>query len=376
MDLSQLKLNSKIDVNQKIGNWNLGTINQITGLANNSISSLQALIFPQEGYNEDINPTDETIVGITANLKEGGNKGFIFDLKEDYRLNLTSDITDHYVEENIAIQDHIALKPIILEVSGKISEKTLITPYDEEENTDSIQKTFNKVNSYYNRMGSLSTFVPNIMNQAKDILNTAQSAYNTYKSLSNFIKSSKGDDKPQTRQSKIVSMFRDYWMNRTEFTIVTPFCILDSMYILDFSANQPKNTKYVTEIRIKFKHLRKAEVKYTYTRVKCQGLAIEENKKQVTELPPEIVGQSAFPPIATEEKMAGDFVKQTLNVVKQSVITTEEKVSSIFKSLQSSPVSKITEVTNIANTDTLYNTQTLMNNTSLLPKNIQMGIGF
>jgi hypothetical protein len=40
--------------------------------------------------------------------------GFIFDIEGTTQHNLISDITDHYVEDNTAIQDHIALKPLTI----------------------------------------------------------------------------------------------------------------------------------------------------------------------------------------------------------------------------------------------------------------------
>ena len=375
MDLRNLKYSSNIDINR--GKSPIQDINAITGLTTNSVSSLQALIFPQKGLNEDIDPTTPQNVGITADYN-GKKEGFVFDLKEDYRLSLNSDITDHYVENNRAIQDHIALRPVTIEVTGRVAEVNLNTPYDEEEETDFAKKALNTIDSYYGRMGSLPQFAPNVINQARDITNTAKGVYDTYKTFASFVKSASGEQQ-QTRQSKIVSRFKQYWEDRTKFVVVTPFCVLENMYILDFSANQPKNTKYVTEIKIKFKQIREAEVITVKSKFKSQGAEIAANKKHVEEAPT-YLGQAEVPPLDVEYRLAGDWVKQTLNVAKQPFIITRDSLSRTFANIVTSVGDKATGFTNISTVGmdaaTVSNAQVLSNNMSLMPiNNVTTGFG-
>lgn len=368
MDLSNLKFSSNIDINR--GKVPIQDINAITGLTTNSVSSLQALIFPQKGLNEDIDPTTPQNVGITADYN-GKKEGFIFDLKEDYRLNLNSDITDHYVEDNSAIQDHIALRPVTIEVTGRVAEVNLNTPYDEEGEIDSVKKALNTIDSYYGRMGSLPQFAPNIINQARDIVNSAKGAYDTYKTFSSFIKSSSGEQQ-QTRQSKIVSRFKQYWSDRTKFVIVTPYCVLDNMYIMDFSANQPKNTKYVTEIKIKFKQIREAKVITVRSKFKSQGAEIAANKKSIEDAP-SYLGQNMVPVPELEYRLAGDWVKQTLNVAKIRDYITENSLTKSLSNVLSSVGNRAAGLTNIStvgmNAAEISNVQVLTNNMSLMPMN-------
>lgn len=368
MDLSNLKYTAGLMDSNK--SQVMQDINAITGLTTNSVSSLQALIFPQKGINEDIDPTTPQNVGITA-IYNGKKEGFVFDLKEDYRLSLNSDITDHYVENNRAIQDHIALKPITIEVSGKVSEVNLNTPYDEEGDVDFAKKALNAVDSYYNRLGSLPQFAPNIINQARDITNTAKGVYDTYKTFSSFVKKASGEQQ-QTRQSKIVSRFRDYWANRTKFVIVTPFCVLENMYILDFSANQPKNTKYVTEIKIKFKQIREAEVITVKSKFKSLGAEIAANKKHIQDAPSFLI-QDDIPLPERELRLAGDFVKQTLNVAQKPAVITQKWLSQTFEHIRYGVANKVNAFTNIStagmSTTEVANSQVLIQNMSAFPLN-------
>lgn len=285
MDFTHLSSNLKLKTNFNADSaLRLRDINSITGVVDNSVTSLQALIFSNNNpQHDDLDPTKFDVTGITSGYD---SKCFIFDVKKEYKLNLSSDITDHYVEDNVAIQDHIGLKPIILEVVGSIGEVALSEVIDKEKNSRKIAgeigvgetqnnakgNVFNSVDAYLGRMGSLSSFTPNINNQALDIYNTAKFGYATVSKIINLDKQDKiksGFDYTEdydeetikiTKQFGYIDWFKTQWWNRASFTIVTPYGVLTDMYILDLSASQPENTRYVTNLSIKFKQIRKAHI--------------------------------------------------------------------------------------------------------------------
>ena len=275
---SQLKVKTDFNANSSLG---LNDINGITGIVDNSVSSLQALIFSNRNSEyEDIDPTKLDITGITSGYD---GKAFVFDLKKDYKFTLSSDITDHYVESNVAIQDHIGLKPIILEVSGSIGEVTLSSSKGKTSNNIASEigqnksvpenkNIFNAIDSYLNRMGSLTSFAPNIVNQALNIYNTTKYGYATVNKIINLDKkdstNKSGYDYTEgyneetiekTKQFYYIDWFKTQWWNRASFTIVTPYGVLTDMYIMDLNAVQPDNTRYVTNLNIKFKQIRRAK---------------------------------------------------------------------------------------------------------------------
>lgn len=293
MDLTQISKNLKLktDFNAE-ERYGLRDINSIVGIVDASVTSLQALIFPTEDPSfEDMDVTNFDITGITAN-----NKCFVFDIKKEYKFNLSSDITDHYVEENIAIQDHVGLKPIILEVSGCIGEINLMeTKIDRRktssQNINSPQDIFNATDSYINRMGSLSSFAPNIVNQGLDMYNSAKFAYALANKVADIDKEDNStkygydyteryDEKTiqATKQFNWINWFRTQWWNRRAFSIVTPYGVLKNMYIMELSAAQPDNTRYVTNLNIKFKQIRKAVTGNTSMQQKTQQMETQENK--------------------------------------------------------------------------------------------------
>lgn len=265
---SNLKVKTDFNANSALG---LNDINGITGIVDNSVSSLQALIFAnKDAKYEDVDVTNFDVTGITSGYD---NVAFIFDLKKDYKYTLSSDITDHYVESNVAIQDHIGLRPIMLEVVGCISEVNLVDTKQDKVAEQEKGNIFNSIDSYLNRMGSLTSFAPNIVNQALNVYNTAKYVYGTANKFINMVKKNDKESKKniyteqydeevikQTKQFKWINWFTTQWKNRASFTIVTPYGVLKDMYIMDLNAVQPETTRYVTNLNIKFKQIRKAKV--------------------------------------------------------------------------------------------------------------------
>lgn len=273
MDLTQLssnlKLKTNFDANSSLG---LKDINSVVGIVDNSVTSLQALIFKNDDPQyDDTDPTNYDITGIRSGLDK--QRAFVFDLKKDYKFTLSSDITDHYVEDNVAIQDHIGLKPIILEVSGVISEINLKDTKNDVRKKQDSGGFFNETDSYISRMGSLTSFAPNLVNQALNIYNSAKFAYALAKKVTDMAKKDKSrsitpgeleTDASKIRQTKQcfwVKWFRTQWENRASFSIVTPYDVLNNMYIVEFNATQPENTRYITNVTIKFKQIRTAQTK-------------------------------------------------------------------------------------------------------------------
>lgn len=68
--------------------------------------------------------TLEGLALVRPNNPPEGIAGFLFDIVGDETIDLESEITDHFVENNTAIQDQIALRPEIITVSGIVAELT------------------------------------------------------------------------------------------------------------------------------------------------------------------------------------------------------------------------------------------------------------
>ena len=58
----------------------------------------------------------------------GGQPSLLFHYEGENRATIESDITDHFIEDNTAIQDQIALKPEMVNVHGFIGELNDVPP--------------------------------------------------------------------------------------------------------------------------------------------------------------------------------------------------------------------------------------------------------
>jgi len=79
-----------------------------------------------EGLNSVINSaefTNELLNKFVVKTASSfGISGFVFDIREDENITLKADITDHFVEDNSTIQDHISLKPIKISLRGFVGD--------------------------------------------------------------------------------------------------------------------------------------------------------------------------------------------------------------------------------------------------------------
>lgn len=179
---------------------------------------------------------------------------------------MESDITDHYVESNVAIQDQIGLKPEVVTVSGFIGELTNVVPAVLKP-LQTIANTLVTIDAY---TPSLSVTALNAYNQAtllyENATSIAQSAVSAWSSIaqgggSNI--SGSGVFTPasqiaQNNQQKMFSALYGYWYNRVLFNVQTPWAIFTNMAIQRLRPVQDSETRTVTNYEVTFKKIRTA----------------------------------------------------------------------------------------------------------------------
>ena len=189
------------------------------------------------------------IVRPTGGLLSQGVNGFLFDILADEEAMFDSDITDHYVEQNYAIQDHIALRPPKFTLTGFVAELKDVLPI---------------------RFTSLSSAVASINLIGEYAQNFALQATQVYKEIVNFDTPS-GSPTSQypsiyqlfsevstsaTYQQNAYNYFVNLWMNRVLCTVETPWSVWNNMAIESVRILQRDQNKYVTEFSVTFKQIR------------------------------------------------------------------------------------------------------------------------
>lgn len=231
------------------------------------------LVTPQRdvGYQPQNTPTN--------NSQENTNNqppAFFFHYEGENVATLESDITDHYIEDNSAVEDMIAKRPIIVQTQGYIGELNDVAP--------KLEVSLSKMKS---KLITISAYTPQLSITALDAYNQAFAAYQTAMNIKNndiskwstineeeFNRAAFLDEvsvgpqglrtlKYQTKQQVAFQTFYGYWNSRTLFTVQTPWAIFKNMAILSMRATQDANDRTTSNFELRFKAIRKASTAYT-----------------------------------------------------------------------------------------------------------------
>lgn len=240
---------------------NLESLSNAT-LTANTLANL-ILVTPQKEIG--IKPTQQGQLSLNV-------PSFLFHIKGEEQVSLRSDITDHYVEDNTAINDHITLKPETVSVQGLIGELNNVTP-----------EILQAVRLAADKLLVVSAFTPELSVTALRAYNIAEQLYRTtmnalaasvasWNSLSNSeFGTTTGqlneigstglvtDNGNQTKQQKAFQQLYGYYRNRTLFRVQTPWAIFNNMAIESFTAIQDDETDMISDFKIEFKIIRFAE---------------------------------------------------------------------------------------------------------------------
>lgn len=195
------------------------------------------------------NVANQFIVRPTGTTPTSGINGFVFDFLGEEEVTLESDITDHYVEDNYAIQDHIAQRPIKYIAKGYVGELinlfpnsllSILTTVQSLDAVDAFKPVFSaQASQVYEKIATEGNQIVNVIGQAKSI----------YSLLS-------GVSTTANRQQNAFNAFVNFWQNRTSCAIETPWGVLYSMYVERITPSQPENTQVISEFTVTFKQIR------------------------------------------------------------------------------------------------------------------------
>ena len=195
------------------------------------------------------NVANQFIVRPTGTVPTSGINGFVFDFLGEEEVTIESEITDHYVEDNYAIQDHIAQKPIRYIAKGYVGELvnlfpnsllSILTTVQSLDAVDIFKPVFSaQANQVYNQIAAEGNQIVNVIGQAKSLYDLISGVSTT-----------------ANKQQNAFNAFINFWQNRTSCTIETPWGVLYSMYVERITPTQQENTQIITEFTVTFKQIR------------------------------------------------------------------------------------------------------------------------
>jgi len=200
----------------------------------------------------------QTTAGLIANIVNGfivspnnappGVSGFVFNVIDDEEVFVDSDVTDHYVEQNYAIQDHIALRPIHFTLKGLMGELSYLVGQSSNPILSSILalSPLSVVTPGFNVQDSqVYSSIAESIAQASEIFSLIPNTASLISNLSNI----------QTQQQAAFNFFLNMRNNRQLVTIQTPYGLLTNYVIESFRSLQPGDSRFLSHFTVTFKQI-------------------------------------------------------------------------------------------------------------------------
>lgn len=196
--------------------------------------------------------------------------GVYFDIIQSHSVSIQNQITDNYLENNTAVQDHIAHAPLTVTLSGISAEVVYESPRSV---IDAVYKGVNKfigkkfVHSlpkqglYTDKLIALSALYPpvdNVTQLAKNAVQYVESSVNRYKTIINNLTG-------KNRETKLIKIYSDLIALRNgdvSLVVETPYATYENMYIQSISLSQG-NQDYITDIQLTLKEVNFANTNVT-----------------------------------------------------------------------------------------------------------------
>lgn len=219
---------------------NLSALSQATS-GINAVSNLVLATPKAKGYQPQEIPS---VRGLPSTPST--DPALLFHYEGEQVLTLKSDITDHFIEDNTALQDQIALAPRTLTTHGFIGELNDVPP-----------EALAALKTAADKLTNISAYVPVISATALIAYNVAAQAYQTAllaKQVAVSALSSVSGD-VQNKQQTYFALLYGYWRQRTLFTVQTPWVVIQNMAIESLRAIQDETTNVITDFEITFKEI-------------------------------------------------------------------------------------------------------------------------
>jgi hypothetical protein len=225
-----------------------------------------------------------------------GLAGFVFSSETEYQCNLTSDVTDYYVEDNTVRQDHIARHPVEITLRGSVAEVVYIAPQNQKTPLQNTTERSTMVSALLPQMTNATQQAfdaifkskTKIKDYLQDTATLSGDLYTAYKKL----------NVPQTAQAQAFNFFYAMWDSKQEVSLQTPWNFFSNMYIVNVASLRSQDNPLQTDFTITLKEVlvfKTTKVKYDATQfrgytqaqatemgrvIKAQGTAVAKEKLQ------------------------------------------------------------------------------------------------
>ncbi|MBR4972962.1 MAG: hypothetical protein IKY45_00690 [Clostridia bacterium] len=167
---------------------------------------------------------------------------------DTYRI--TSQITDHYMEDNVSRQDHWAIAPDVYIMSGFIGEVVYQPPKLWRSKAEKY------VTDYLKPLGILSPTFDSYTQSALNVIQAVETSYRRYEQIArNIYANITGNTVTRHNQTYIIGILKYCQKQRQLFNVWTPFKTFKNLAIQNISITQ-NGSKYKSRLEIEFKEWR------------------------------------------------------------------------------------------------------------------------
>lgn len=187
-----------------------------------------------------------------------GLSGWEFDIDQDESLNLSADITDHYVENNTFLNDHRVIKPVEITVNGLKGEVVFRPPEGLPGQTQELNNRLEEVDAY------LGDFTPGMLQEIMKSISRANSAVSRINQnlnrTQNVLSALSGEGPEKTEQEKAYSELKALFYSNQLVTVQTPWRYFDNMMINAVNFRQGQSSRDYSQISVTLKEVRFADI--------------------------------------------------------------------------------------------------------------------
>lgn len=178
--------------------------------------------------------------------------GYYFDVITEHSLNLNSQITDNWLENNTVINDHIANQPLTITLRGLKGELYYVP------NTQTKDYLLDKINNskagvIFNKLSNIPALYPPIDNFTQMAVNLQQYVD---ASISRYVKlvTKIFNNNFESEIKAIYERFNQMRELKAPFEVETPYATFKNMYIQSLALRQG-NQLYVSDVEVTFKQV-------------------------------------------------------------------------------------------------------------------------
>lgn len=182
---------------------------------------------------------------------------FAFDAREVEEAVLESEVTDHWLEDNTAAQDHVGVRPITITLSGYVAELNLPA--------STLKTVLGALTAATNALSQLPVFLGTLtpggaqlleqaISQAQSVVVQVEQAVARGEQIAKLL--SPGIfGTTRNKQQQAYLLLKSYWQARIVFTVWTPFEVYSNMVIESVRMTQPQETTGWSKIVVRLKQL-------------------------------------------------------------------------------------------------------------------------